>query len=246
MEISKNEEIMYEVMEAIHDSGIPISFKGSLVLKAVLIENGYGEETRHTVDIDGNWISHSHPTMETMSSSIQKAIDKKKLNLLVSPFREYGVGRSAGFAFTSIADKSREEVIFTMDIDVDRPVTETRIYEVKGFSFSGMLLANMLADKIVVISSEKIFRRIKDLIDVFYLSRIAQFDKDEILSVISRNGKAIGNFDAFLNRQDDLRHAYMKYRLSGDVHKPSFEEIYEEVRNYLGVFLSGPLPDDHP
>ncbi|MCR5151209.1 MAG: hypothetical protein K6B52_08310 [Clostridiales bacterium] len=44
MNISKEEKIMYEVMKAIYDSGIPVSFKGSMVLKACLIEAGYTDE----------------------------------------------------------------------------------------------------------------------------------------------------------------------------------------------------------
>lgn len=45
---------MYEVMRAIYDSGIPINFKRAMVLKACLMEAGYTEDTRHTVDIDAN------------------------------------------------------------------------------------------------------------------------------------------------------------------------------------------------
>ena len=52
MAITAVEKLMYQVMKAIFDSGIPVSFKGSMVLKACLLEAGYDEETRHTVDID--------------------------------------------------------------------------------------------------------------------------------------------------------------------------------------------------
>ena len=76
MNISAQEKIMYDVMKAIYDSGIPISFKGSMVLKACLLEAGYTEETRHTVDIDANWNSDVEPTTEQMVESLQKAIDK--------------------------------------------------------------------------------------------------------------------------------------------------------------------------
>ncbi len=37
---------MYNVMRALYDSGIPIDFKGSMVLKACLVENGFSENTR--------------------------------------------------------------------------------------------------------------------------------------------------------------------------------------------------------
>ena len=41
MMITAEERLMYQVMKAIYDSGIPVSFKGSMVLKACLLEAGY-------------------------------------------------------------------------------------------------------------------------------------------------------------------------------------------------------------
>ncbi len=61
MKITKEEQLMYSVMKAIYDSGIPISFKGSMVLKACLMEAGFTDDTRHTVDIDANWYFDSWP-----------------------------------------------------------------------------------------------------------------------------------------------------------------------------------------
>ena len=34
MNITAEEKLMYEVMKAIYDSGIPVDFKGAMVLKA--------------------------------------------------------------------------------------------------------------------------------------------------------------------------------------------------------------------
>lgn len=76
MNITAEEKIMYKVMKAIYDSGIPISFKGSMVLKACLLEAGFDDDTRHTVDIDANWNSDTPPTSEQMVDSLQQAIDK--------------------------------------------------------------------------------------------------------------------------------------------------------------------------
>ena len=59
MKITAEEQLMYNVMKAIYESGIPISFKGSMVLKACLMEAGFTNDTRHTVDIDANWYSHA-------------------------------------------------------------------------------------------------------------------------------------------------------------------------------------------
>ena len=63
MNLTAEEKLMYAVMKAIYDSGIPVNFKGSMVLKACLMEAGYADETRHTVDIDANWYSATPPTM---------------------------------------------------------------------------------------------------------------------------------------------------------------------------------------
>ena len=76
MRITVEEKLMYAVMKAIYSSGIPINFKGSMVLKACLLEAGYAEETRHTVDVDANWYSPIPPTEEQMVASLQKAIQK--------------------------------------------------------------------------------------------------------------------------------------------------------------------------
>ncbi len=79
MGLSVEEKLMYEVMHALYDSGIPISFKGSMVLKACLLEAGYTEETRHTVDIDANWYADVPPSDEMICASLQEVIDNKKL-----------------------------------------------------------------------------------------------------------------------------------------------------------------------
>lgn len=72
MGLSVEEKLMYEVMHALYDSGIPISFKGSMVLKACLLEAGYTEETRHTVDIDANWYADVPPSDEMIRASLQE------------------------------------------------------------------------------------------------------------------------------------------------------------------------------
>lgn len=76
LNVTAEERIMYSVMKAVYDSGIPISFKGSMVLKACLFEAGFLDETRHTVDIDANWNTDTPPTAEQMVESLQRAINR--------------------------------------------------------------------------------------------------------------------------------------------------------------------------
>ncbi|MDO4198538.1 MAG: nucleotidyl transferase AbiEii/AbiGii toxin family protein [Erysipelotrichaceae bacterium] len=230
MNITKQEEIMYAVMKAVFDSGIPISFKGSMVLKACLMEKGFKEETRHTVDIDGNWHSSYAPAEEEMAESIQKALSNSNINLNVSVCRNYGEGRSAGFEFT---DPSSKEVLFSMDIDVNRPVISSQIYEIEGISFRGVSPVQMLADKVMSVSTDKVFRRIKDVIDLYYMSFVFEFNKEEILAVLLKSRRVLNDFEGFLYRVEDLKHSYDKFRFSGNINKVPFDEVYQKVKDYI-------------
>ena len=234
MILTNEEKLMYDVMESIYDSGIPVSFKGSMVLRACLIEAGYTEETRHTVDIDGNWYSDVPLTAEQMVSSLQKAVDTAGIPLEVSIYRMYGEGRSAGF---ELNNPSTGENLFTMDIDVNPPVVQSRVYEIEGIKFRGFSLTQMTADKVTAISTDSVFRRIKDIVDLYYVSHIVAFDRGEILRAIRESGRVIGDFSGFLQHPDRLAHAYGKFRLSPDVKKPPFEEVYQTVTTYISEAL---------
>ena len=230
MNITAEEKLMYEAMKAIYDSGIPVSFKGSMVLKACLIEAGYSEETRHTVDIDANRNSDTQPTAEQLVESLQKAITESGLDLTVSIYRMYGEGRSAGF---ELADSNTGELLFTMDMDVTRPIPPTKIYEVAGIRFCGAVPIQMIADKVAAISSGKVFRRIKDVVDLYYISKVFPFDRDAVIKTLEAGGRSLEKFDGFLHHPEDLRHSYEKFRFTGDVSKPPFEEVYRAVKAYV-------------
>lgn len=234
MKITAEEKRMYEVMKAIYDSGIPIRFKGSMVLKACLMEAGYSEETRHTVDIDANWNSDTPPSAEQMVKSLQSALDKSGIDLDVSLYRMYADKRSAGF---ELADKATGEILFSMDIDVNRPIPPTKIYEVEGLRFCGVSPVQMIADKVSVISTEKVFRRIKDVVDLYYISNIFDFNSIEVIQILEKDNRTLESFDAFLHKTEDLRHSYEKFRFAGGVNKPPFEEVYRAVKSYIKAVL---------
>jgi hypothetical protein len=234
MHMTAEEKLMYDVMKAIYESGIPISFKGSMVLKACLHEAGYTEDTRHTVDIDGNWNTDTFPTAEQMIESLQKALDKSGIDLKVSLYRMYGEGRSAGFELT---EPTFGEVLFTMDVDVNRPIPPTKIYEMEGVRFRGVSPTQMIADKVAVISSDKVFRRVKDIVDLHYISKVFEFDVEEVRQTLKEGGRALKTFEGFLHRSEDLKHSYEKFRFAGGVNKPGFEEVYQDVKDFIKDIL---------
>ena len=46
-----------------------------------------------------------------------------------------------------------------------------------------------------------------------------------------------GAFHGFLHRKTELEHAYDKFRLSGDVNKPPFDDVYAAVKVYIRDIL---------
>ena len=229
------EEMMYKVMTAIYDSGLPIGFKGSLVLKAFLRNAGFEDDLRITKDIDANWSSSDFPSDQEVVNALQKAVNRTDLGLVVTMTRQYGEGISAGFVFSN---SETGNSVFSMDMDINRqPIPSTQIYEDSSFHFRGVLPSRMIADKVTVVSSDKVFRRVKDVIDLYYFSSVVDLDADKVMKTIEESGRELGDFNAFLHRKDELQHAYDKFRLGKDVYKPPFDEVYQSVHSFLKELL---------
>ncbi len=124
-----------------------------------------------------------------------------------------------------------------MDIDVNKIACKTKIYSIENISFCGVTPIQIITDKILVLSSDKIFRRIKDLVDLYYISKIFTLDKSEILKTLKNNDRELNDFDAFLNRKEELLHTYDKFRYRGNEDKIPFEEIYSKVKTYIESLL---------
>lgn len=58
-----------------------------------------------------------------------------------------------------------------------------------------------------------------------------------MFNVMKANGKTPGSFDAFLNKKDELRHAYDKFRFEGDVYRQEFDDVYQTVFDYIATVL---------
>ena len=185
-------------------------------------------------NIDGTWISDSAPSDFEMVESLQKALSDNNFDLDVICNRKPGKGRSAGFSFI---DKNVGKPIFTMDIDVNRPVPQTRIYEVNGLSFSGVAPGQIIADKLAVISSDTVFRRIKDIVDLYYLSKVFVLDPFDVRRILDSEKRVLGDFNAFINRKAELEYSYEKFLFEGEVNKPSFEEVYSSVYVFIQNML---------
>lgn len=89
-------EFLYNVMEELSKAGVPIVFKGAMVLNLAIRGNNPSKVERATRDIDGDWVGKS-PTMEDMKKALQSAVKKVDSSLDIQINRVFGERKSAGF-----------------------------------------------------------------------------------------------------------------------------------------------------
>lgn len=224
------EQIMYEIMSHLHKSNLPIVFKGALITKLILSESGLDKLTRETKDIDANWVG-TKPTMADLVESVNTALSTMPHGLKAVAHRDYGEKQSAGL---KIVVSNGDEVL-KMDIDI-KQVESTRIYWYGTLSFRGTTVNQILCDKISSLSGEKIFRRIKDMLDVYALSKCVGIEVSHILETAKATGRIIGDFNMFLNAPLEVAHAYGKLR--GVVEKPEFDKVYNHVKIFISPFIT--------
>ncbi len=219
-----NEINLYAIINSLTELNAPILIKGGNALGAALKESN-SPIYRLTTDIDGNW-TESNPNIFAMQEILEEAVQRVYPDYHVILKRDYGPRRSAGF---TIVDPENTTVS-RFDIDVNKPSNNETEYSIYGISFYGVPIEDMLADKITVLSSKNIFRRSKDLLDVYAITNYINYDKNTLIENLSN--KQLGNFEELFHREQDLNHAYNK--MTGVENKPCFEDVY----NYVTVFCN--------
>ncbi len=66
-------EFLYRVMEELSNAGVPIVFKGAMVLNLAIMNNNPSKVERATRDIEGDWIGEI-PSMEEMEIALRNAV----------------------------------------------------------------------------------------------------------------------------------------------------------------------------
>ena len=93
----------------------------------------------------------------------------------------------------------------------------------------------ILADKISVLSSKMIFRRAKDIVDVYALAHCVEVHTEGIYDVYRKNpARVLGTFDELYKRRQDVEHAYEKLR--GIEGKPDFINVYSYLSELVRPF----------
>lgn len=220
-------EFLYRVMEELSSAGVPIVFKGAMVLNLAIKDNNPSKVERATKDIDGDWIGKL-PTMEEMEKALKDAVLKVDSSLNVQANRLFGERKSAGFKIMN----ENGEKIASIDLSVrQNPFCKSYISYVSGVSIKGASLSKMLADKVYAISGENVCRRIKDVLDIYVISFITKIETDELHQIWQKTGRRLGNFEAYKTQIAEMKEAYDK--MKGIQNKPDFVEVYHQVSDVI-------------
>ena len=224
------EQLMYRILGIISAANTPIVFKGALIKNLVLAEHGYNEIYRETTDIDCNWTA-TPPSMDILVDTINQSLGDMQNEYYATAERAYGEKKSAGI---NIISKITDAEVALMDISM-KPVIGSRIYYYGETEIRGVLANEILADKISVLSKQIIFRRAKDIIDVYALSHCVKVQTAEIFEIYKNNSsREVGKFAEFLAQRLDVEHAYNK--LYGVEGKPPFDEVYSYLVKFVQPF----------
>ena len=214
-------------MEELGNAGVPIVFKGAMVLNLAIRNNNPSKVERATRDIDGDWVGE-FPTMKEIEKALQNAVNKVDSSLNVQVVRVFGERKSAGFKISN----ERGEKIASIDLSIrQNRFCKSYISYVNGIFITGASLSKMLSDKIYAISGENVCRRMKDVLDIYVMSFITKIDIEELYQIWTETGRELGDFETYKTKIAKLGESYNK--MKGIKNKPDFIEVYSRVTDVI-------------
>lgn len=229
--LNDEEKFLYRLMTVLYNNNVPIVFKGALVLK--VIQYQYGNPSgveRETHDLDGDWVGTA-PSMQYLTNILQTAVDSLGYNMRVEACREYGNKKSAGFNFIRL---DTGDLFVTMDLSI-RVNNCLQLYSfIDGITFCGQSINKIIVDKISVCASKLIFRRIKDIIDLYILSYCWKGYSKDLVELSLYLQRPFDDLSRLANCYEELEHAYSRYRNKASI--LSFNIIHQRVVKFLLPF----------
>lgn len=218
--------------------------KGGIALISRLLESNYPDLFRATRDIDIH--CSSKEVWDRFCTDIEAVLNNNNLG-----YNYKLVKRRSDLKPTPNSDslglvlKTLDGLEFTFSIDMNVKPDSVVVLE-----FSPILQMNtyssmtMLSDKIVVVSSEKIYRRIKDLYDIAVLSSLSNYSLVSLKHILSIRNDNLNLVNMLVPANfDKLDHAYSLFR--GIQSKPDFRALCHTCSLFLEpLYLSDTICTD--
>lgn len=209
--------------------------KGGTAFMSMLCENDFDSYMRSTHDID----------LHVCSEDAWRSFKKEIVQLLNS--NPYGVQYQV-LSFknrSTTSDSITLQALYngvTYKVKIDMNVAPFSTITVTYLSSTGMNAYDcetMLTDKISAICSQRVFRRSKDLYDMYVLSQLKRYTLSSLVNHLKC--KRPDFFSQGVNmlvtqNYASLGHAYDKYR--GILNKPSFYVVYKICSSFIYPFFN--------
>lgn len=212
-----------EVLNVYTDNFI---FKGAVVLTEKIRLDGLVELGRKSLDLDIDCIEDLN--QDEIVSIINLACNDLHYKSEVK--RNLGENKSLGIVIYN-QDNIK---LFSIDVGKKEFTDYTICKTINSTKFKAYTIERVIVDKLSVISTNKVCRRIKDLYDLSIIILNYKVYNQQIINSFNKYKRCLGDFNWFYNEQEKLEHAYRKY--DGIFNKPTFKEVYYPVLIFVNGF----------
>ena len=221
--------------------------RGSLSLNVRVAEKAAFDECRLTEDADF-YLRESlsfHKFYKIVNEVVADAFGKT----MFTEIRRTPTKRSSG----SVDVFDGINRLFSFDVDLRVPGVTIQ-YNSELFSGELIELEALVADKVDAISTERVLVRLKDVYDLYLVSKYFEIEYDKVKNYydgIPKNERKQqmriegALFSAFKEKYDELHELYLQQ--DEIIYKPEFEKVYLGARAILKPFLtvSDEIRDSH-
>ena len=224
-QLNNLESFLYKFIIELSNLNAPIVFKGGLVLKSILQKNNKEMKiNRQTIDIDGNWTSEYN--REKICDIVNQALKNINKNYKVVLVREPNTKTSLGLKIVN----EYNEIITKIDLDIkDNPFYI--IFNINNTNIKYSSIEKIAADKLYVLSGNHLFRRTKDILDLYLIISTMKVDIKKVKEILKYDSHKLGTFSQFKKDKTELKKAYEN--LKGVENKPDFEFVYDTILEFL-------------
>ena len=179
------EDFLYKIIHEISRENAPIVFKGGLALKDLLNQlNTNNIIERRTIDIDANWTDEEN--LDKITKIFSNAVKRVDSTCKIEVSRLPGDKSSMGF---KILD-SENSILSKIDLDIkNNPFYVICKFEDVDIKYSS--LEKMLADKLSALSGSHVFRRAKDLLDIYLIIKDNNIEMKKVLEILKYDSREL-------------------------------------------------------
>ncbi len=219
------EEFLYKIIHEISKENASIVFKGGLALKDLLSQiHKSNIIERRTIDIDANWTGEKN--LDKITKIFSNAVKKVDATCKLEVSRLPNENSSMGF---KILD-SEKSVLSKIDLDIKNNPFYV-VYKFEDIDIKYSSLEKMLADKLSALSGSHVFRRAKDLLDVYLIIKDNDINIEKIKEILKYDSRELENFETLISNKEIMKDSYEK--LLGITNKPLFEEVWNKDIKFL-------------